>query len=124
MATKFNMTRDINGFNGYGLIPSDTNYSATLSASSDTSVTTPGAMGMGGNGIASKSLWIAVLNYTGGNDVWVAVNTAASAPGGSSFASTSSMLLPAAIQVNGGDVLHFYTTASSVSVSVRFYSIS
>lgn len=129
MVTKYNQARDINGYNGFGLPPSDLNYNATLAATTDTSLAIPNSMGMGGNGIYQKAVWLAVITVsptTGA--VWMAVNTAAAVPVGGSFASTSSILLVPtgynAIQVNGGDVLHFFSTPATNSVSVRLYSIS
>lgn len=124
MTTKLNMTRDINGYNAFGLAFTDTAYSATLTTTTDTSLTVPAKMGMGGNGIASTSLYLAVFIYDPGTSVWVANNTAASTPAGASFAATSSELNPAARLVAGGDVLHFYTAGTGVNVSVLFYSIS
>lgn len=129
MVTKYIQARDINGFNGFGLTPSDLNYNATLAATTDTSLTIPTTMGMGGNGVFSRSVWLAVVTVaptTGA--VWMAVNAAAAVPVGVTFASTSSMLLVPtvynAFQVNGGDVLHFFSTPATNSVSVRLYSLS
>lgn len=134
MTTKFNMTRDINGYNGFGLQFTDIAYSCTLSASSDTTLTVPSVSGMGGNGMSSSSLWIAVFNFTPAAEVWVAINATAAAPAGNTFALTASEMNPAARQVRGAstlpggtyaaDVLHFFTTETGVDVSVLFYSIS
>lgn len=129
MVTKYNQTRDINGYNGFGLPPSDLNYNATLAATTDTTLTIPNTMGMGGNGIYQKSVWLVLITVaptTGA--VWLAVNAVAAVPVGSTFATTSSVLLVPtvynAFQVNGGDVLHFFSTPATNSVSVRLYSIS
>jgi hypothetical protein len=129
MVTKYNQTRDINGYNGFGLPPSDLNYSATLAATTDTTITVPDTMGMGANGIYSQSVWLAIITVSPSSGaVWVAVNAVAAIPVGTTFATSSSFLLVAngynAIQVNGGDVLHFFSTPATNSVSVRFYSIS
>jgi hypothetical protein len=134
MATKFNMTRDINGYNGFGLQFTDTAYSCTLTTGTDTTLLVPSASGLGGNGMSSSSLWIAVFSYDPGTSVWVSLNSVASNPAGATFAVTASELNPAARQVRGigtiphatypADVLHFYTTGTGVNVSVIFYSIS
>jgi hypothetical protein len=131
MSTKFNMTRDINGYNGFGLQFSDTNFSVTLTTDTDTSLTVPSNSGMGGNGISSQPLWLAVFNYDPGASVWVAINTAASAPVGATFAATASTLNPAARLVKGkdslgnaADVIHVLSTGTGVNVSVSFYSLS
>ena len=124
MATKFSMTRDINGYNGFGLKPSDTNISATLTASTDTTFTVPGSDAIGGCNYQTKSLWLAIFSFDVGSDVWVSINSTASAPAGSTFAATSSFLNPAGIELQQGDVIHCFTTQTGVDVSIRFYSIT
>jgi hypothetical protein len=121
MSTKFNMARDINGYNGFGLIFTDTAYSCTLTASTDTTLTIPANMGLGGGGLSQSSQWIAIFNFDPGSSVWVASNAVASNPAGGSFAATSSELNPSARLIKGGDVLHFYTTGTGVNVSVLLY---
>lgn len=124
MTTKFTMSRDVNGYNAFGVVPSDTKYSATLTISTDTSLTVPGGMGLGGNGFYGNSRWLAIFNFTPGASVWFANNATAAVPVGASFASTTSELNPAAREVAGGDVLHFICGSANVSVSVAFYSLS
>lgn len=124
MPTKFSMTRDINGYNGFGLKPSDTNISATLATTTNTTFTVPGSDATGGCNYQTKSLWLAIFQFTAGNDVWVAVNATASAPGGASFAATQSFLLPAAVELQAGDVINCYTGSTGVAVSIRFYSLT
>lgn len=123
MSTKFNMIRDINGFNGFGLIFTDTAYSATLAASTNTTLVVPGNMGLGGNGISTQSQWIAIFNFDPGTSVWVSdsATVVASAPAGASFAATISELNPSARLVKGGDTLNFFTTQTGVNVSVLLY---
>lgn len=123
MATKFAMTRDINGYNGFGLKFTDTAYSAALAATTDTSVTVPSTDSLGGLSFAlnSEPVLIAIFSYTPGAEVWVANGATATVPVGSSFAITSSELNPAGREVKGGDVLHFYTAGSTVNVSISFY---
>lgn len=123
MATKFSMTRDINGYNGFGLKPTDTAYSCTLSTSTDTTLTVPSISSMGGcnTGTNSNPILLAIFFFTPGATVWVAKGTTAAVPAGSSFAATLSEANPSALEVVGGDVLHFITAGSSVDVGVRFY---
>lgn len=122
MTTKFNLTRDINGVNGFGLPFSDTAYNTILSANSEQHFTVPANMGMGASGTSYSSQWIALFNFDPGTRVWVADNVTAAIPG-SSFAATNSELNPAARMVQGGDVLSFITADTSVSVSVSLYSL-
>jgi hypothetical protein len=124
MTNKFSMTRDINGYNGFGLKPSDTNISATLTVSTDTTFTVPGNTQIGGVNYQTKASWLAIFSIDPGDSVWVSINAVASAPAGSTFASTTSFLNPAAIEVQQGDVIHCFTTQTGVDVSVRFYSLA
>lgn len=132
MATKFNMTKDVAGYNGFGLVPTDTAYSATLAVSTDTSLTIPSSSSIGGAAYYNKQnttlaadqgkpRLIAIIVSDPGESVWVAKNTAASVPAGSTFAATASAMNPAAYEVIGGDVLHFFTATANVQVSVRLY---
>ena len=124
MTTKFSMSRDVNGFNGFGLKPSDTNINVTLTASTDTTFTIPGASAIGGSTYQTKALWLAIFSIDPGDTVWVAVNATASAPAGNTFAATSSFSNPAGLELQEGDVLHCFTTQTGVDVSVRFYSLT
>lgn len=124
MPTKFSMTRDINGYNGFGLKPSDTNVSVTLTASTDTTYTVPGSDALGGCNYQTKSLWLAIFSIDPGDSVWVAINATASVPAGATFAATSSFLNPAGIEVKEGDVIHCFTTQTGVDVSIRLYSLT
>lgn len=124
MTTKLNFIRDINGYNGFGLQFTDTAYSCTLTQNTDTTLTVPKTSGMGGQGISQKANFLAIFNYDPGTSTWVALNTTAGAPAGNTFAATQSELNPAARLVNGGDVIHFYSTDIGTDVSVILYSIS
>ncbi len=135
MPTKFNMTRDINGYNGFGLVFTDTAYSCALAANTDTTLTVPTGSSIGGaaypvSGIHAEntgtpeSQLIAIFEYNPGAVVWVANNTTAAVPAGATFAATASELNPAARAVTAGDVLHFITPDSGDVVSVLFYWLS
>lgn len=125
MTTKFNMSRDINGFNGFGLTFTDTAYSATIAATTDTSLTVPSSIGLGEQGYSLNATgqMLAVFTFDPGSSVWVANNIAATTPVGATFAATLSELNPAARLVKGGDVLHFYSAATA-GISVAFYSVA
>lgn len=124
MATKFSMAKDINGQNSFGLRFTDTAYSATLAASTATALTVPASGSIGGSKTQTINLWLAIFSYTPGSSVWVANNTTAAVPAGSSFATTVSQLNPAARLVQAGDVLSFITGSAGVSVSVILYSLT
>jgi len=124
VATKLALTRDVNGYNGFGLKPSDTNISATLTASTDTTFTVPGSDAIGGCNYQIKSRWLAIFSFDVGSSVWVAINHTAAIPVGASFAATNSFLNPAGVEVQEGDVIHCYTTQTGVDVSIRLYSLT
>ena len=122
MPTPWSMTRDINGYNGFGLAFSLDKYSATIATSTDTTLTVPSAGPLGsGTSSTSTNKYIAIFSYEPGSSVWVAVNATAAVPAGASFAATTSELLPTARYVKGGDVLHFITGDTSATVGVTFY---
>jgi hypothetical protein len=127
MTTKYFQLRDINGYNGFGLPFSDTNYSVTLTASTDTTLTVPSAIGLGQQGPSTKAQSIAIISVKPNGSVWMAVNATAAVPAGNTFASTTSELIGPfnyAKLVNGGDVLHFISPDTGDTVSVSFYSLS
>lgn len=111
--TPFSLTRDINGYNGFGLAFSINNYNANLATNTDTTQTVP----------SYAPHYLAVFSYQQGGSVWVAVNATAAKPVGSTFASTTSTLNPSARYVAAGDVLHFLTGDTSAQVSITLYAL-
>jgi hypothetical protein len=124
MTTKYTQSKDINGYNGFGLPFSDTVYSATLAATTDTTLTVPNAVGLGKQGYATIPQTLAVFSYQNATTTWVAVNGTAAVPAGATFAATTSEINPPAKLVNGGDIIHFFSAAGTAGVSVAFYSVS
>ena len=110
-ATKFLMTRDISGTNGFGVPFSITGRSALLAAAVEQHITVP----------SNYPNWIAIFSYTPGSSIWVDGIGTAVAPTGA-FAATTSELNPAARLVQAGDTLSFITAdITSPAVSVIFY---
>jgi len=116
MTTKFSMTRDINGYNGFGLEFSDTNYSATLTVGAAQSLVVPG--------ISTTTTYLAVFSYEPGTSIWVANNDTAAVPVAASFGATTSELNPAARKVKFGDTLSFITNDTTAEVGVSFYGLT
>lgn len=116
------MTRDINGYNGFGLPFSTSKYSATLATTTDTTLSVPFGSATYGP-TASRTQFIAIFSYEPGSKVWVTKNATAASPAGATFAATTSELNPAARTVQAGDTLHFYTTDASAEVGVTFYEL-
>ena len=112
MTTKFNMIRDINGYNGFGLQFSDSNFNTILATGVAQTVTAP----------TDNEYYLAIFAFEPGARVWVAKNTTAAVPS-SSVAATNSILNPVARLVSSGDTLSFITNDTTVEIGVSFYAI-
>lgn len=113
MPTKFNMTRDINGYNGFGVPFTLDARSGILAVGVAQTITVPD----------EYAHYIAIFSYTPGSSIWVDKFTTAVAPTGA-FAATTSELNPAAREVEAGDVLSFITAdTTNPMVSVLFYVV-
>jgi len=114
MSTKFLMTRDIGGFNGFGIMPTYDVQTGLLAVATEQSITVP----------STYSNWIAIFSYTPGSTVWVSFTGTALAPTGA-FSSSSSVLNPAARAVSAGDTISFITAdATNPVVSVEFQVVA
>lgn len=106
-----------NPVDDFGLRFSNLKYSATLAASTDTTLTVPG----------TAPRYKAVIKVENNADVWVALNATAAIPAGGTFAATTSELVNGNYyicrEVLAGDVLHFFTAAANTDVSVVFYAL-
>jgi len=101
----------------FGLNFSDIKYSASLAASTYTSLTVPGA----------ARRYKAVMKAEADGVVWVANGATAAVPAGASFAAVSSDMIPVngelCREVKAADVLHFISAGTDIDVSVVFYAI-
>lgn len=113
MSTKFAMTRDINGYNGFGLMFADDKYSVTLAAATGATLTIPG----------NFAKWLVIFAYEPGTHVWVANNATAAVPAGATLVATTSELNPTARHVKAGDVLSLITANTTADVGVSLYAI-
>ncbi len=113
MSTKFNMTKDVAGYNGFGVTFTDNAFSMILAVNTPQTVTVP----------SEYANYIAIITSTPGASIWVANNTTAAFPTGAA-AATLSHQNPPGMQVKKGDVLSFVTNdATSPEVGVRFYVV-
>jgi len=113
MSTKFSMTRDINGYNGFGIIPTYDIFGCSLAANVAQSVTVP----------LNYPNWIAIFTYTPGANVFVSFTTTAAVPNGTMGARTS-VLNPSARQVSKGQTISVITPDStSPFVMIEFQII-
>lgn len=124
MATQYNIDDQSHGVNGWGLPFCDTSYTVTLGGASEQSLTVPLNISMGAAPAISHNKFLAVITVEQAKKVYMAVNATAAVPAGSSFAASTSALLP--VQscrfVKAGDVMHF-VSAAGADVSVEFYAI-
>lgn len=109
--------------NGFGLPFAKKVYSARLAATTDTSLTVPGASGITETGGKLVNKYLAVFQYEDAASVFVANGAAAAAPAGAGFAATTSELNPPAKMVKAGDVLHFYAIGADTDMTVAFYEV-
>lgn len=110
MSTKFNLTRDINGYNGFGLPFAQDGFSGQLATSVAQSVVVPD----------NYPNWIAIFSYTPGASVWVDGITTAVAPSGA-FAATTAELNPTARFVKAGQTISMITNdITSPEVGIKF----
>jgi len=98
MSTKFSMTRDINGYNGFGILPTYDTYNGALAANVAQTITVP----------ANYPNWIAIFSFSPGASCFVAINDTAVVPVAGPNAS-SSVLNPSARQVKAGDTISIIT---------------
>ncbi len=107
---KFLMTRDIAGYNGFGIVFAHDGYKMVLAAGVAQSVTVPD----------NYPNWIAIFGYTPGSTVWVDGITTAVAPTGAATASTAK-LNPSARSVKAGQTISFITSdVAGAMVYVEF----
>lgn len=111
--TQFNMVRDINGYNGFGLPFTINKYNANLATNTDTTLTVP----------SFAKGYVAIFAYQPGASVWVTINATAAKPVGATFAATTSELNPVARYVAAADVIHVLTGDTSAMVSVTLYAL-
>jgi hypothetical protein len=103
MSTKFSMTRDINGYNGFGVLPTYDIQSTSLAANAAQSITVPD----------NYPNWIVIFSYTPGSSVWVSFSGTAAVPS-TTFASGISVLNPAGRQVKGGETISFISSDATL----------
>lgn len=113
MSTLLNFGRDVQGLNAYAPQFSTDRFSVTLSNGNAQSFTVP----------SNYKVWNLNFSYQSGTEVWVSSNNTASAPSGSTFASTTSSRNPASRTVFAGDVISCLTTNSTANVGVELYAI-
>lgn len=114
MSTKFNMIRDISGYNGFGIIPTYDIQGCHLAAGVAQTFTVPD----------NYSKWIAIFSYTPGANIFVNFTTTATSPSGTVGAITS-VLNPSARAVSGGATFSVITPdATSPYITVEYQIVA
>ena len=126
MATMYKLQKDVAGYNGFGLPPSDLKYSASLAVTTDTTLTVPSGGSIGAP-LNQVNRFLAIIQVEANLSVWFAIGTAAAVPAGSTFAVTASDLIIGgqyyAVEVKAADVLHFLAPTAGTDILVKFYAL-
>ena len=109
---ELNLERDNTGIPAYAPQFASVHFSATLNGGSAQTFTIP----------SDAQTYIASFSYQPGATVWVARNTAAAEPAGSTFAATNSELNPGARTVYAGDVIHCVTSDTTADIGISIYA--
>jgi hypothetical protein len=103
MSTKLSMTKDINGYNAFGIIPTYDIYAGSLAANTAQSIVVP----------SNNQYWLAIFSYTPGANIWVDFTVAATVPT-TTVGSVSVVLNPSGRQVKGGSTISFITSDTTL----------
>lgn len=126
MTTQYKLQKDVAGYNGFGLPPCDQKFSASLAITTDTTLTVPSSGSIGAP-LNQVNRFLAVIQVEANLSVWLALNTTAAVPVGSTFAATNSDLIIGgqyyAIEVKAGDVMHFLAPTAGTDILVKFYAL-
>lgn len=111
--TRFIMTRDINGYNGYGLAPSSVKKSVTLDANTEATFVTP----------ADNDNYLVIFSIQPGSTVWVAYGETAEVPAGNTVTSTTSELNPVARFLPKSTTVSLITANTTADVGITIYAV-
>jgi hypothetical protein len=98
MSTKLSLTKDINGYNAFGIIPTYDIYAGGLAASTEQHFTVP----------SNYEYWLAIFTFSPGANVWVDFSGTATVPS-TTIAAVHTVLNPAGRQVKAGSVISLIT---------------
>jgi hypothetical protein len=114
MSTKFNMTRDINGYNGFGIQPTYDIQGCSLAASAAQTFTVPD----------NFENWIAIFSITSGATVFVDFTGATATLPTGTVGSITTVLNPAARALKGGSTFSVISPdATSPYITVEYQVI-
>lgn len=118
ISTELNFGRDVQGFNAYApQFPTDV-YTATLAASTATSVTVP----------SNKPSWIMYVRVQPNGWCWCSRAGTAQVPADGTLAARASEIVDGTIEfkrtVYAGDVISFITPNTTCDLEVAFFAAS
>ena len=99
MSTKLCMTRDFNGYNAFGVIPTYDIWAGALTASTEQHFVVP----------SNFEYWLAIFTFSPGANVWVDFVATATVPS-STIGKVSTVLNPAGRQVKAGSTISLITS--------------
>jgi hypothetical protein len=102
MSTKLSLTKDINGYNAFGIIPTYDIFAGALAASTEQHFTVP----------STFQYWLAIFTFSPGANVWVDFSGTASVPS-STVGEVSVVLNPSGRQVFQGSTISLITADST-----------
>jgi len=102
MSTKLSLTKDINGYNAFGIIPTYDVYAGALAVSTEQHFTVPD----------NFEYWLAIFTFSPGANVWVDFTGTATVPS-STVGAVHTVLNPSGRQVKGGSVISLITADST-----------
>lgn len=114
--TKFIMTRDINGYNGFGLPQSNQLYSALLLSGVAQTFTVPQT------GDPDFKNVLALFNPEIGTVVWVAINNGTATIPTGAASQTNSESNPASRLIKPGSTISVITSNTSCQFGLAFYA--
>lgn len=130
MSQQYNINSSLHGVNGYGRQFPQVVYNCRLAATTDTSFTVPGngITGLPSNGVGAANTYLIKISYespasAANSHVFVALNQAAAAPAGNTFAAATSIINPDALVCKAGDVLHFFAPTADTDVAVEVWAL-
>lgn len=112
--TKLAMTRDINGYNTFGLSFSTQKVFTTLATTVEQTTTVPTQNVKG---------YLAIFSYEPGAKVWVGNGSSAVSLPSGSFAASNGELNPSAREVSPGSTLRFITNDTTAEIGVSYYEL-
>jgi hypothetical protein len=114
MSTKLSLTRDINGYNAFGVFPTYDIFAGSLAANTAQSITVP----------SNFQWWLAIFTFTPGANIWVDFSGSATVPT-STLGAFTAVLNPAGRQVYQGSTISFITADTTTPwVCIELQSIN